>query len=155
VQEFSKRKEQPMKADAQTTAAVLAMLDEFNEAYKQRDLQRLLALFAPDPDLVFIGTGADEKRVGLAELRTQVERDWSQSESLYWEWGWSSISAAGSVAWVALDAVGHARVAGQEIHLPLRITAVLEQRGAQWFMVQAHASLPASEQAEGESIPTG
>ena len=113
-----------------------------------------MALFAPDPDLVFIGTGADEKRVGLDELKTQVERDWSQSESLYWEWGWSSISAAGSVAWVAVDAVGHARVASQEMALPLRITAVLEHRGAQWLMVQAHASLPASGEAEGESFPT-
>jgi ketosteroid isomerase-like protein len=143
-----------MKADAQTTAAVLAVLDELNGAYKQRNLERLLALFVPDSDMVFYGTGADEKRIGLAELKMQAERDWSQSESLYWEWGWSSVSAAGSVAWVAVDAVGHARVGGQDIDLPLRITAVLEHRGAQWLFVQAHASLPAQEQSEGESFPT-
>jgi ketosteroid isomerase-like protein len=143
-----------MKADAQTTAAVLAVLDELNEAYRQRNMERFLALFAPDPDMVFIGTGADEKRVGLAELKAQAERDWSQTESLLWEWGWSSVSAAGSVAWVSVDAVAHARVAGQEIALPIRVTAVLEHRGAPWLFVQAHASLPASEQAEGESIPT-
>src|SRR5271166_6206048 len=116
-----------MKADPQTTAAVLAVLDELNEAYKQRNLERLLALFAPDSDMVFYGTGADEKRVGLAELKMQAERDWSQSESLFWEWGWSSVSAAGSVAWVSVDAIGHAKIAGQEIALPLRVTAVLEQ----------------------------
>ena len=143
-----------MRADAQTTAAVMAVLDEFNEAYKQRNLERVLALFAPDSDMVFLGTGADEKRVGLAELKAQAERDWSQSESLYWDWGWSSISAAGSVAWVAVDATGHARIGGQDIDLPLRVTAVLEQRGGRWLFVQAHASLPAPEQAEGESFPT-
>jgi ketosteroid isomerase-like protein len=142
-----------MKADAQTEAAVLAVLDQFNDAYRDRDMERLLALFAPDPDVVLIGTGADEKRVGLAEIQAQAERDWSQSDAFFWEWGWSSISAAGSVAWVALDAVGHVKVAGQELQLPLRVTAVLEQRGAQWRFQQAHASLATPEQAEGESFP--
>ena len=143
-----------MKADPQTTAAVLAVLDELNEAYKQRNLERLLALFAPDSDMVFYGTGADEKRVGLTEMKTQAERDWSQSDSFFFDWGWSSVSAAGSVAWVAVDAIAHAKMAGQEIDLPLRVTAVLEHRGAQWLFVQLHGSLPAPEQAEGESFPT-
>ena len=68
-----------MKADAHTEAAVMATLEQFKQAYEQRDMARLLALFAPDPDVVLIGTGADEKRVGLAEIQTQAERDWSQS----------------------------------------------------------------------------
>jgi ketosteroid isomerase-like protein len=143
-----------MKADAQTEAAVLAVLGEFNEAYKQRDPERLMALFAPDPDVILIGTGADEKRVGLAEVKTQFERDWSQSEAVFWEWGWSSVSATGSVAWVAVDAVGHVKMAGQEMQLPLRLTAVLEHRGARWLFLQAHVSLPTPEQTEGESFPT-
>jgi hypothetical protein len=143
-----------MKADAQTTAAVLAVLNSLNEAYKQRNLEHLLALFAPDSDMVFYGTGADEKRLGLTELKTQAERDWSQSESFFFEWGWSSVSAAGSVAWVAMDAIGHVKMAGQEINLPLRVTAVLEHRGAEWLFVQVHGSLAAPEQAEGESFPT-
>jgi ketosteroid isomerase-like protein len=142
-----------MIADAQTKAAVMAVLDQFNDAFRHRDMERLLALFAPDPDVVLIGTGADEKRVGVAEIQAQTERDWSQSEALFWEWGWTSVSAAGSVAWVAVDAVGHVKVAGQELHLPMRVTAVLEHRGAHWLFLQAHASLPTPEQTEGESFP--
>ena len=49
-----------MKADAQTEAAVMAVLEQFKQAYAQRDLERLLALFAQEPDVVVIGTGADE-----------------------------------------------------------------------------------------------
>jgi ketosteroid isomerase-like protein len=142
-----------MKADAQTEAAVLATLEEYKQAYEQRDMDRLLALFAPDPDVVLWGTGADEKRMGLAEIRAQAERDWAQSEAFSLEWGWSSVSAAGSVAWVAVDVVGHVRVGGQEVHLPLRVSAVLEHRGARWLWMQAHASLPAPEQAAGDSFP--
>lgn len=143
-----------MKADAQTEAALMATLEQFKQAYKQRDIERFLALFAPDPDVVLIGTGADEKRVGLAEIQMQAERDWAQSEAISWEWGWSSVSAAGSVTWVAADAIGHIKVAGQEMHLPLRLTGVLEHRGDKWLWVQMHASIPAPEQTEGESFPT-
>jgi ketosteroid isomerase-like protein len=142
-----------MKADAQTEAAVLATLEQFKQAYEQRDVERLLALFAPDADVVLFGTGADEKRLGMAEIRAQAERDWAQAEAFILEWGWSSVSAAGSVAWVAADVVGHVTMGGQQVHLPLRLSAVLERRGASWLWMQAHASLPASEQAEGESFP--
>lgn len=143
-----------MKADAQTEAAVLATVQEYTQAYEQHDMNRLLALFAPDPDVMLWGTGADEKRVGLAEIRAQAERDWAQSEAISLEWGWHSVSAAGSVAWVAADVIGHITVGGQQVHLPLRVSAVLEQRGGRWLWMQAHASLAAQEQSEGESFPT-
>ena len=143
-----------MKADAQTEAALMATLEQFKQAYEQRDMEHLLALFASDPDVILIGTGADEKCVGLAEIQMQAERDWAQSVALSLEWGWSSVSAAGSVAWVAADGVGYVKVEGQEMHLPLRVTAVLEHRGAKWLWMQAHVSMPTPEQAEGESFPT-
>jgi hypothetical protein len=34
------------------------------------------------------------------------------------------------------------------------VMAMLEQRGDRWLWVQMHASIPAEEQAEGESFPT-
>ena len=140
-----------MKADAKTEEAVLASLEQFKQAYAKRDIASLLALVAPDPDVVVIGTGADEKRVGLAEIKAQAERDWSQSASASFELGWYSISAAGSVAWVAADLTGNIKIGEQEIHLPLRMTGVLEQRGEQWLWVQQHLSMPTPDQGEGES----
>ncbi len=143
-----------MKADARTEAAAKAVLDKFAEAYAKRDVESLLALFASDPDVVLYGTGADEKRVGLAEIKAQAERDWSQSEAASLKYGGTSVSAAGSVAWVATDATFEAKVGGQKITLPGRLTAVLERRGDKWLIMQSHFSLPTAEQAEGESFPT-
>jgi ketosteroid isomerase-like protein len=143
-----------MKADAKTETAVMAVVDKFNETYARRDIDGLLALFAPDSDLVLFGTGADEKRVGLAELKFQAERDWAQTDSISFELGWHSVSAAGSVAWLAAEGMGQAKFDGQEMSFPFRFTAVLEQRGNKWLFTQGHLSVPAPGQAEGDSIPT-
>ena len=142
-----------MKADAKTEAAVMSTLRKLFEGYESRDMDSLLSGFAPDPDLVLIGTGADEKGLGLNEVRSHLERSWAQSEAASIELGWSRVSAAGSVAWVAGDAIIHARVNGQEISFPVRFTAVLEERKGEWLLMQLHDSMPSSEQAEGESFP--
>ena len=142
-----------MKADATTESAVKAVLDKVADAYARRDLALLRAAFAPDPDVVMYGTGADEKRVGLAQIQAQVERDWSQAEAAAVTYESISVSAAGAVAWAAADAAFRLKAAGQEMTLPARITFVLEKRGAQWLVVHAHFSVPAAGQAEGESYP--
>ena len=143
-----------MKADATTEAAVKAVLDKVADGYAKRDLALVLSAFAPDPDVVMYGTGADEKRIGLKEIQAQSERDWSQTEAASIKYEWTSVSAAGSVAWSASDASFHLKAGGQEVTLPVRVTAVLEKRGEQWLIVQGHFSLPAAGQAEGESFPT-
>jgi hypothetical protein len=89
----------------------------------------------------------------LTEIRAELERAFAQSEQSLIKIGWYSVSAAGSVAWVAADAVIQAKVRGQEISFPVRLTNVLEQRGGRWFIVQSHASVPAAGQKEGESWP--
>ncbi|MEJ2710980.1 MAG: nuclear transport factor 2 family protein, partial [Anaerolineales bacterium] len=68
-----------MKADAKTEAAVLAVLDKFKQTYKNRDIEGLMDVMAPDNDLFMYGTGADEKRIGPQQVRFQAERDWAQT----------------------------------------------------------------------------
>ena len=142
-----------MKADAKTEAAVMSIMNRLFEAYMSRDMDSALSCHTPDPDLVAIGTGVDEKSLGLDEVRTHLERDLAQSEAISIELGWTSVSAAGSVAWVAGDGIIHVKVSGQEISFPGRFTAVLEQRQGRWLIVQRHFSVPNPEQAEGESFP--
>ena len=153
ITNFTKEK-LTMKAEAGTETAVKAVLDKVAEGYAKQDLDLVLSAFAPDPDVVMYGTGADEKRIGLAEIQVQSERDWSQTESADITYGWTSVSAAGSVAWVVSDASFNLKTDGQEMTLPVRITLVLEKRGEQWLIVQGLFSLPAAGQSEGESFPT-
>jgi ketosteroid isomerase-like protein len=137
-----------MKADSRTEAEVMAALVGFIKAYNEKNLDGILGLFAPDPDVVFYGNGEDEKSIGIEGIREQAEHDWSQSASVSLEIKWSSVSSAGFVAWAAADIMIHAGVGGMEMTMPARLTAVLEKRGSEWLFVQWHTSLPTIEQPE-------
>ena len=143
-----------MKADAKTEAEVMDVINRLIKAFNKRDIEGGLALFASDPDVVFIGTGKDEKRIGLTEIKDEFERAFTQSEQSSIQLEWYSVSAAGSVAWVAYDALIQAQVSGKERKFPVRVTTVMERRGDKWFIVHSHDSMPAAGQKEGESWPT-
>ena len=69
-----------MRADELIEKEVMERLYAFADTLSCRDVDGLLALFAPDPDVVVLGSGTDEKRLGRLELRQQIERAWSQAE---------------------------------------------------------------------------
>ncbi|MGQ0601882.1 MAG: nuclear transport factor 2 family protein [Anaerolineales bacterium] len=142
-----------MKANPTTYQAVKAVLDDWADSYVKRDLKRLLGHVAPDPDVLMYGTNADEKRIGLAGIQTQAERDWSQTDSAEFVLHDPAISSAGSVAWASADATFKVEAGGQQMAFPARFTAVLENRDGKWLVVQAHFSLPAPSQEEGSSVP--
>jgi len=142
-----------MKADAKIEAAVMAVMNKFMAAYQERDIEGLMSTLAPDDDLFLFGTGIDEKRTGRDECKFQAERDWAQTEALAFGLSWHRISAAGPVAWVAGEGLGRGKAGGQAFEFPFRMTAVLEQRGDEWFLVQSHVALPAPGQEEGDSVP--
>jgi uncharacterized protein (TIGR02246 family) len=133
-----------MKADEKTEAEVMAVVNQVQEAFNRRDLASIPVLFAPDPDTIFYGTGADEKGMGLDGVRADWERAFAQSDTSSMELLWSSVSAAGPVAWGAFDGVARATVKGQEISFPIRLTTVLEKRDGRWLVVQSHASTPSA-----------
>jgi hypothetical protein len=131
---------------------VKAALDKVAQGYARRDLALSRATFGPDPDVVMRSTEADEKRVGLAEIQKQVERNWSQSTSADLTYRWTSVSVAGSVASEVTDAAFTMKTEGREITLPVRITFVLENHGKEWLNIQAHFSFPTAGQAADESF---
>jgi len=142
-----------MKADAKTEAEVMNVMSQSMEAFVRRDLDALLSLYARDPDLVVIGTGKDEKRVGFDEVKSLFERDLTQFNDASFRFGWHSVSAAGPVAWVAADLVLDLETGGQEVSLQVRLTNVLEKRAGRWVIVQEHGSVPAAGQEEGAAFP--
>ena len=143
-----------MNADEQTTSEVKEVLTHFGESFCRRDMGSLNDLIAPDPDVTFFGTGVDEERVGIAEIKEQIQRDWAQSESASIDWDRLCVSAQGTVAWVAAHVMLKARVSGREMTIPGRITAVMDKRDGRWLIDQLHMSVPMVGQKEGHSFPS-
>ena len=139
-----------MKADSETEADVMDVLGRFIRAYNDKDMDGILNLFAPDPDVVFYGNGKDEKSIGISGIREQAQHDWGQDASISLEVQWSSVSSAGLVAWLATDIQIHAEARGMEMVMPARLTAVLEKRDDKWFFMQWHTSLPTVEEPEND-----
>ena len=141
-----------MRADPKTEAAVMNIVTQCFEAFTRKDLDAILAFCAPAPDVILIGTGGDEKCVGLAEVRNILGRSFAQFEEASFEFGWHSVSAAGSVAMLAADVTLYVKTGDRQISEHLRLTVVLEQRGDRWFIIQWHDSLPAAGQKEGQAF---
>ena len=134
-------------------AAILRVLYAFADAYSQRDLDGVMAHFAPGDTPVLFGTGPDERRMGYEQIRAQIQRDFDQSEAITITWSWHTISVSGRIAWVAAEAQVVARVEGHDLQVPLRVSFVCEQRKQEWLVVQGHLSSPMPGQAPGHSFP--
>jgi uncharacterized protein (TIGR02246 family) len=128
-----------MYADPNTEAAVTAVLDRLAGVYVTRDAKVMRAIFAPDPDVVMYSPGS-EAVLGLDAIVAKAEHDWSRSEAAALSYRRSTISAAGPVAWAAVEADFSVTVGGRTSAIPARITFVLEQRGDGWLIAHAHYS---------------
>ena len=131
-----------MKADNVTEKEVMSVLNKFTKYYSNQDTKSLMSLFAPDDDVVVYSTEPSEKRIGPDAVKIILDRDRSENENLSIEFNWTSISAAGSVSWVAADACLKVNVEGKNFIFPSRFTSVLEKRGNEWLIVQGHFSFP-------------
>jgi ketosteroid isomerase-like protein len=131
-----------MKADDVTEKEVKVVINKFLEAYSKHDMDTLLSLIAPDEDVIVFGLEPDEKCVGIKRIKSQLERDWYQTNISSIEFTCISISSVGPVAWIASEALIKIRTNETSLILSSRITSVLEKRGDKWLVMQAHFSVP-------------
>ena len=142
-----------MKADAKTESEVMNVVKQCFDAFAMKDLNAMLAFFAPEPDVVVIGTGGDERGVGFNEIKAIFERAFSQFDEASFDFGWHSVSVRGPLAWLATDVGLNVKAGDREISRQIRLTGVMEKRGDRWLILQSHDSVPDREQVEGEAFP--
>jgi hypothetical protein len=126
-----------------TWPGILTLLERLNQGFARHDVQQILDLFAPDPQIVFIGSEADETAIGPTQLRTLLEGLFARPETYQWRWGQPHLGVTGHLAWLSTEAV--LLIEGPErLQLPYRITLVLQRRGNAWLIVHYHGSEPAA-----------
>lgn len=132
---------------------VRAAIDEYCDAYAARDLQRAMGCFASEGEIVCIGTGKDETRVGREQVRVQLQRDWEQSQSAAIRIDTQHVMVDGDAASV----VGTCRfvysAGGQAGQSEGRYSAGLRRERGQWRIVHLLAAVPAGGQGAGASFP--
>ena len=125
-----------------TRADVAELLKQHDEALNQQNLGGLLALYAPSPKTVMLGTGPGEKYQGTAEIKTaytEIFKDFDKgtmTHSCYWKNGGGS----GNVVWGAAmckfaDAKGE-----KKREFELNVSMVAEKQGGKWQFVLLHYS---------------
>ena len=130
-----------MKADAQTEAAMVGMLDSFCSAFQARDAEAVMRLFAPDPDVVVV-TSEESLFRGPDELQAFL-RAYEQGPTTYsWTWDRLEVSTANAVAWLLAEGTESAATQAGEHKHPYRMTMVCERHDEQWLLLQVHGSSP-------------
>lgn len=137
-----------MGADAKTE--VTEVFETWMKAYEDRDVEKVLACYTPDA--VYIGTGEDEKMLGVDEMREGFERAFAQCDSMDVEIGWTSVSSHGEVAWLVAECLFRIDTGGPELWLHGRVTAVLVKRDGRWLVAHSHTSTPHTGSG-GQSFP--
>jgi uncharacterized protein (TIGR02246 family) len=134
----------PTMTDRSATGpAILKLLKRLNQGFAGRDVTQILGLFASDPDIVFIGSEADETATGPTQLRGLLEALFARPETYQWRWGQPRVRVIGQFAWLTTEAI--LLVQGRErLELPYRITLVLQRRDDAWLIIHYHGSEPAA-----------
>jgi uncharacterized protein (TIGR02246 family) len=125
-----------------TRADVAELLKKHDEALNQHNLEGVLALYAPSPKTVMLGTGPGEKYQGKAEIKaayTEIFKDFDKgtlTHSCYWRDGGGS----GNMVWGAAmcklaDAKGE-----KKREYELNVSLVAEKQGGKWQFVLLHYS---------------
>ncbi|WP_332449899.1 nuclear transport factor 2 family protein [Methanoculleus sp.] len=131
-----------MIVSEQTQGQIMGVLRRLAKATGEKDIESIMAL--TDPDFCGLGTDAGEKVIGREAYRHQLEREFTQAETISLEFSDVRIGAEGTVAWVMADMTYRSQARGTPLTLNGRMTAVLRGTGHAWVIAQMHYSIPAA-----------
>jgi class 3 adenylate cyclase/ketosteroid isomerase-like protein len=132
-------------------AGVRLVLYQFADRYNASDAEGVLALFAEEP--LVVGTGADELRIGTADMRLQLVRDMSEVDALSMSIDNLRVNVIGDAAFGYSEVTVSASADEEYLRLEVRSTIGLIRTSEGWRITQLHTSVPHGEQAPGRSFP--
>ena len=132
-------------AQAQESKAdpgVLDLLKQHDDAMNQHNLDGILALFAPGPKTVVMGTGPGERYQGREEIKTaytEFFKDFDKG-TLEHECYWKEGGGSANLRWGAAMCKFTDSKAGKKREYGLNVSVALEKEGDKWQFVMMHYS---------------
>lgn len=121
---------------------VAALIEKHDEAMNQKNLDAVMALYAPGDRTVMIGTGPGERWVGKEEIRSayvEFFKDYDKG-SLTRKCDWRSGEAQKDVAWGAAMCTMTDALKDRKRVYDLNVSAVAANQGGQWLFKALHFS---------------
>jgi len=135
----------PMSAQASSAgdkAAIQALYKEFNDAFNKKDVNRIMAIYAPD---VFVFDVVPPREYATWDA---YKKDWEDLFVMFPGPVTNSISelnitVVGTVAYAhSIDDSTMTAKDGSKSHVVVRSTDVLRKSNGKWRIVQEHNSVP-------------
>lgn len=124
---------------------------KFCKYLNERNMDKLLSLFKDDATA--LGTGRDEYRIGIDEIKAQFQRDWSQSESGHFSMTKHVHSSSDGKTWGSCEFLAKIIIDGKEHSFPhLRASIFLEEVDGEMKIAHLHSSFADPMQEEGDSF---
>lgn len=128
----------------QVEVEIFQIIDAFNQAFRNKDLDAVLSLFNSGLGLSFVGSEPFERASNPQQLCKVLSTIFARKDVYSWEWKTRHVMTFGRTAWLTVDA--DILVSGEQVErYPYRITVVCVKRRGKWAMVQFHGSEPSSE----------
>jgi len=129
-------------SDSKTVADLQALLKKHDEAFKNQDVAAVMAVYAPGPNTVVMGTGPGERWEGKQEIESaysEMFKDFDKgtvTSNCYWRTG----GAIGDIAWLATMCKFTDSLKNKPREYELNVTVVAEKVGGKWLFRAVHFS---------------
>lgn len=126
-------------------AKALQVLEKFNRAHEEKNINLLLSCFSDKPDIIILGTDEDELWVDKTSMAAAQKRAYdtfsevklSERDKLI------KMCKLGDQAWFYMRVNWYVESGGKKFTFDgIRTTGVLERENGNWKIVQLHTSLP-------------
>lgn len=121
---------------------VTAALQRLGMLVSRKD-PAVLSEFAPDAEVLLVGSENGEVVEGPAALRDFFTRVFRAPANVGWEWRKVRISCADNVAWLFAEGEVVIVTDAKPQRRPYRLTGVLQRQGKRWLWRHFHGSEPA------------
>ncbi|MBC8489373.1 MAG: nuclear transport factor 2 family protein [Bacteroidetes bacterium] len=126
---------------------IALVLEKYVIANERQEIELVKEIWAPDTDIVVIGTNSDEKLIGWDQIKDALQRQFNTFEETYISVRDQviEINETGNTAWFS-EILNYNYIYQDEArqYEGLRFTGVLEKRNGDWYIVQSHMSIPGS-----------
>jgi uncharacterized protein (TIGR02246 family) len=123
-------------------AEIIAVLGKHDQAMTQKDIDAVMALYAPGTKTVMMGTGPGEKWVGTDEIKDAYAhflQDYDKGTPTH-DCYWKSVASEGDVAWLTAMCKTTDSLKGKKREFGLNVSAVFARQDGKWQIRLMHFS---------------